>query len=249
MSTDKFIITKEDTNYSIIPNVICQTLADADALGLYVYLLSLPPQWEFYKAVIRKHFSWGRDKLEKKLTVLRAHNLIEPVPERNDKGQFIGWNLHVKNGRDFSTVQNTENQYSGDLSTGLHKNSTQNTEKPAAVKPVTGFDTAINNIYTNTKGFKNKSSCEKVQKKSKSDWRKENAKPHAFAESKNQMSNEAKHIAEHEEIKRSRMPDSLRSLVKNMKVSCGGDNHDSTTDGGRLQKDVIQASDQIRRST
>jgi hypothetical protein len=216
MSVDKFIITKEDANYSIIPNTISQNLRDAEALGLYMYLLSLPPQWEFYKTVIREHFGWGRDKLEKKLSVLRAHNLIEPVPDRDDKGRFIGWNLQVKNGREFTTTHNTENQCSGDLSTGLHKNSTQDTENPAAGKPVTGFSTPINNTNTNAISHKKKSSCSE-QKKSKSDWRKENEQVHSFADSKNQMANEAKHIEEHEVIKRTPMPDSLRAMVKSIK--------------------------------
>lgn len=239
MSTDKFIITKEDSNFVTIPNAICQKLKDAEAIGLYVYLVSLPPQWEFYKAVIRKHFNWGRDKLEKKLSVLREHNLIEPVPDRNEKGQFVGWNLHVKNGRDFvypvdaplpeePETHNTENPCSGKLSTDLNKNSTQNTEKPAAGKPGTGFSTPIKDIDTKEKDFRKKSFCADAQKKrkSKSYWRQNNAKVHSFAEAKNQvaankeqMENEARHIEEHEVIKRSPMPEPLRELIKNMKTA------------------------------
>lgn len=239
MPNDKYIITKEDSNFAVIPNIICQKIADAEALGLYVYLVSLPPQWEFYKTVIRKHFGWGRDKLEKKLTILRAHNLIEPVPDRNDKGQFIGWNLHVKNGRDFTLTQNTENPYSGDLSTDLNKNSTQNTENTAAEKPVTGFSTPINTTDKETIAFKKKSSCAEDQKKPKSEWRKENARAHDFAESKNQMARETKQIEEHETIKRTRMPDSLREKIKNLKIVNGWENYDNATDGRRMQKDVV----------
>lgn len=71
---------------------------------------------------------------------------------------------------------------------------------------------------------KNKSFCANAQKKPKSDWKEENAKPHEFADSMNnkvqsqkQMDNEAKHIEEHEAIKRAPMPPELRSLVQNMK--------------------------------
>jgi hypothetical protein len=231
MSTEKFIITKEDSNYAVIPNSICQKLADAEALGLYVYLVSLPPHWEFYKEVIRKHFGWGRDKLEKKLTVLRTHNLVEAVPERNEKGKFKNWNLHVKNGREFTITHNTENPCSGDLSTGLDKNSTQNTENTAAVKPVTGFDTPRKEIDKKAKAFRKKSSCAVAQKKPKSEkpkseWRKENAKTHDFAEGKNnaaqsrkEMERESKHIEESQTFKRTPMPESLRTMIKQMKCN------------------------------
>jgi len=236
MSTEKFIITKEDTNYTIIPNAICQNLKDAEALGLYIYLMSLPPQWEFYKTVIRKHFGWGRDKLDNKLTILKAHNLIEPVPHRNNKGQFEEWNLHVKNGRDFVPIQDTENPCTGELSTGLDKNSTQNTENSAAGKSVTGFDTPINNTNTNSKDFKKKSFCASAQKKptskakapvkTKSEWKAENEKRHEFADnmdnvaqSKQQMANEEKHIQEHEAIKYAPMPEYLREMIKTRKYN------------------------------
>lgn len=251
MSTEKFIITKEDSNYAVIPNVVCQKLRDAEALGLYVYLVSLPPQWEFYKTVIRKHFDWGRDKLEKKLTILRAHNLIEPVPDRDDKGRFVGWNLHVKNGRDFLETQNTENPYPGELSTGLDKNSTQNTENSAADKPVTGFSTPIKETDTKEKDFRKKSFCacapEKPKAKSKSDWKAENAKKHDFAEAKDnkaesqeQMTREAKHIEESNNYKRvalSQMPQALKDMIKGIK-NRGGANHDKTTDGRRMQNHI-----------
>lgn len=213
MSVDKFIITKEDANYSIIPNVISQNITDAEALGLYIYFLSLPPQWEFYKNVIKKHFGWGRDKLDKKITILREHNLIDLVGNRNEKGQFVDWNLHVRNGRDFIYTQNTENTCSGELSTGVSKNSTQNTENTAAVKPVTGFSTPIKNTNTNNKDFKKKSFCADAQKKRKREWRKENSKVHDFAESKNQMACEAKNIEQHEAIKRTYMSDRRSSLI------------------------------------
>lgn len=233
MSTEKYIITKEDTNYSIIANVICQNLKDAEALGLYVYFMSLPPNWEFYKTEIRKHFGWGREKLEKKLSVLRSCNLIESVPTRDEKGKFVDWNLHVKNGREFVPIQTTENPCTGELSTDLLKNDTQYTEKPAAGNPVTGFDTPINT--TSNKIYK-KSFCASAQKKptststappkTKSAWKAENEKRHDFADnmdnaaqSKQQMANEEKHIQENEAIKYAPMPEYLRQMIKTRKYN------------------------------
>lgn len=73
---------------------------------------------------------------------------------------------------------------------------------------------------------KDKSFCATAQKKTKSDWKEENVKVHNFADSMNnaaqsakQMEREAKHIEESENFKYVGMPESLRSLVKNMKVN------------------------------
>lgn len=70
---------------------------------------------------------------------------------------------------------------------------------------------------------KNKSFCND-QKKTKSDWKEENAKTHVFADSMNnavksqeQMSCEARHIEKHEEIKKTRMPEELRSFIKQLR--------------------------------
>jgi hypothetical protein len=204
---------------------VAQGLKDAEALGLWIFLQTLPPNWEFHKNHIRTHFGWGRDKLDKKLAVLKDCNLAEPHALRDGEGKFTHWTLNVRNGREFVPIHNTENPGTGDLSTGLDKKCTHNTENPAAEKPVTGFDTPIKETHTNSKAYKKKSFCEKPRK-SKKDWRQENEKAHSFAESMNnkaqskeQMDREAEHIAQHEEIKRAPMPESLRSMIKDMKCS------------------------------
>ncbi len=73
---------------------------------------------------------------------------------------------------------------------------------------------------------KNKSFCATAQKKSKADWQKENTKMHDFAQNKNntaqsrkQMDREAEHIAQNEVDKRSPMPEPLREMIKNMRLS------------------------------
>lgn len=55
------------------------------------------------------------------------------------------------------------------------------------------------------------------QKKSKSDWRKENSQVHDFAKSKNQIVQEKKYIKKYENIKRERMPENLRNFIKDLK--------------------------------
>lgn len=74
---------------------------------------------------------------------------------------------------------------------------------------------------------------ETASPKTKEQWREENEKRHDFADKmdaavigKQQMENEARHIAEHEEIKRTPMPESLRSMIQNMKRGMGVGCHD-----------------------
>jgi len=75
--------------------------------------------------------------------------------------------------------------------------------------------------------------------KTKADWKAENAKVHEFAQSKDQMANEAKHIAEHEAIKRSPMPDYLKEKIGKLKLGIGGDHDDRAKKDRSLQKHVV----------
>lgn len=121
MSVEKYRIVKESSNYTIIPNNVVQNLKDYGALGLYAYFLSLPDNWIFHKSQLAEHGDIGRDKLNKYLNVLKKCKLIEITHHRNEKGQFSEWDLHVKNGSEFSYPQKDEPL----------------TEKPSTEKPLT----------------------------------------------------------------------------------------------------------------
>lgn len=101
----------------------------------------------------------------------------------------------------------------------LHSNDLTSPKNGTGTSPKNGTGTSPKNGTLNSKEEKvsgKKSFCADAQKKPKSNWKAENAVVHPFAESKNQMASEAKHIEEHEAIKRAPMPESLRSLVKNI---------------------------------
>lgn len=101
MSVEKYRIVKESVNYTIIPNQVLQGLKDYEALGLYVYLASLPPEWEFQKQHLREHGGIGINKLDNLLVKLKNHKLIEIVAVKNAKGQFEYFSICVKSGIDF----------------------------------------------------------------------------------------------------------------------------------------------------
>lgn len=101
MSVQKFIINKESSNFTIVPNKVIQGIKDLELLGFYVYLLSLPPQWTFYKTQLKEHTKLGINKLEKFLSKLAQMRLIEIAQMRNEKGHFAHFDLRILNGESF----------------------------------------------------------------------------------------------------------------------------------------------------
>lgn len=136
MSVEKLIVTKEDNGFTMLSNHVLQNLTNVEALGLWVYLASLPPAWEFYKQHIQTHFKFGRDRLNKLFKYLADRNLIELCTVRNEKGQFAHISVHVKNGNSFKNIDIT----------------------PCTEKPYTANQSPVNSSYKdiNTKKKENK---------------------------------------------------------------------------------------------
>lgn len=110
MSVEKTIhrIIKDEGNFSIIPNKVSQGLIYyPEALALYVYMFSLPPQWEFLKIHLQKVSNLGRNKLDHVLKKLVAHGLVEFAQKRDAHGKFAQIDTHVKDGSYFK-INNLE---------------------------------------------------------------------------------------------------------------------------------------------
>jgi predicted transcriptional regulator len=101
MSVKKFVIKKDSSNFTIFPNKVLQNLHCYEALGLYVYLASLPHGWNFHKDQMAKHGNIGRDKVNKLLKKLEVHGLIKMVQIRGSKGRFEHFELEVLDGTSF----------------------------------------------------------------------------------------------------------------------------------------------------
>lgn len=79
--TDKFVR---------IPNDIAQKIHNPVAIGIVVYLLSLPLDWVVYKTHLYKHFKAGRKRIDDAFTELEELGYIVKVQKINQKGQFDG---------------------------------------------------------------------------------------------------------------------------------------------------------------
>lgn len=105
MSVQKYLINKESNNFTIIPNKVIQGLvSNLELLGLYLHLLSLPPNWSFHKTQLQQQCNIGIKKLEKFLKLLVAHNLIHIAQNRDSKGKFTFFDLTVYNGEHFKNI-------------------------------------------------------------------------------------------------------------------------------------------------
>lgn len=100
MSVQKFRIQK-GFSFTTISTKVAQNLKNYEALGLYVYLISLPNKWNFHKSHLSKHANLGRDKINSLIKILESHNLIEIAQMRTQKGAFAQMDLIVKDGNDF----------------------------------------------------------------------------------------------------------------------------------------------------
>lgn len=106
MSVEKFnsktTVSHELIPYTQINRKVIQKIDNMQAGFVWVYLLSMPPDWVVIKTQIKKHFKMGNDKLKKIFAYLTAHGLIrtEPVKDPNTN-RIMHWNITVLNGSEF----------------------------------------------------------------------------------------------------------------------------------------------------
>ena len=102
----KYILRKRTSNFTIVSNDVINVLSgNLEALGLYLYLLSLPDEWNFYKTQLCKQFSIGIKKLEKLLKILNSFQLIQYGQKRNEKGQFATFYIDIY---DLESIKNKD---------------------------------------------------------------------------------------------------------------------------------------------
>jgi hypothetical protein len=106
MSVEKFN-SKTTITHEVVPFVqvnrnVIQKIKDIQAGFIWVYLLSMPANWNVVKSQIKNHFGLGDDKLKKIFSTLNAHNLIRyDAVKDNVTHKIIRWDIHVLNGSEF----------------------------------------------------------------------------------------------------------------------------------------------------
>ena len=163
MSVQKYVVSREESGFTLLKNTAVQGLTDIEALGLWAYLYSLPKNWFFYKDQIKNHFKIGRERLNRLLKVLQDCNLIRMENLRDKKGRFLHVNIVVYNGSEFAQkndqnitkdvcngdddAQNAQDQKTN-INNSLSECAHPSTENPSTASQLLATDT-YKDIYKN----------------------------------------------------------------------------------------------------
>lgn len=75
-----------------IPQELAQsTVLSMEAIGLMTYILSLPPDWEFYNSHLMKHARMGRKKFDRVIREIKAEGYMHRTFRQGEKGKMAGW--------------------------------------------------------------------------------------------------------------------------------------------------------------
>ncbi len=107
------IVVSRSYHFTIVNN---ELLKDAtlsmQAKGLYAYVMSNAENFKIYKRELEKHFSNGRDSIDRAWKELVDAGWLKSEKVTNENSQFIGWN-HT-----FYDSRQTENPMSGNPTLG-----------------------------------------------------------------------------------------------------------------------------------
>lgn len=176
MSVEKFnpTVRGEIVPYLQANRYVVQSISNPEALAVWIYLLSLPTDWNIIKEHVQKHFHIGQDKLKKIFAYLKRVNLIDYEKQRRKDGTLSTTEIIVLNGSKF-------NDGTADLST----ETTTGVKTTPLDNHTCGFE--LLHIKQNTDKILNKKSfCEKDEKAKikKPDWKEANQTKHSWAEPK-----------------------------------------------------------------
>lgn len=108
-------IKNKTKNFTVVSNEIFQRSdVSARAKGIYAYIMTLPDDWDLYKSELYKHFSEGRDAIDKAFKELETLGYIMMEKTKDNKGRFVGW--------DYRIIESTQNP--DPLETRLSENPT-----------------------------------------------------------------------------------------------------------------------------
>lgn len=108
MSVQKFnpTVRGESIPFVQVNRKVVQNIYDPEALAVWVYLLSLPEDWEVIKIHVQNHFRISEKKLKRIFALLRKLCLIDYEQGRDERGRRTKTSIIVLNGsrfRDLST--------------------------------------------------------------------------------------------------------------------------------------------------
>lgn len=166
---DSIKIKQEKIPFTMHLNYVLQNVRHPLALAIWVYLTSLPEDWEVHRNQLMDHFNVGRDKIKDALSYLNKNHLIQYYQDKLENGTFGDHHILVKSGHEFEVI---------------HRNATGGLKNRSTEKPLDGKTAPTKEINNKKeKKDKNKSFCASPPK-SQSSWKAENEKKHDWADQK-----------------------------------------------------------------
>ena len=105
-------LRKTRVPYEIIPRATVDAIQSAEALAIWVYLITKPEDWVARKSDIMGKLKLGADRYGKAIAELKELGLIEAVTLRTEDGKMAGRRIIVKHSPRSST-EVPENRTSG----------------------------------------------------------------------------------------------------------------------------------------
>jgi len=89
-------VKNKTENYTIVSNEIFRRPdVSARAKGIYAYIMTLPDDWKLYKSELYKHFSEGRDAIDRAFKELETLGYIMMEKKKDEKGRYVGWDYRI----------------------------------------------------------------------------------------------------------------------------------------------------------
>jgi len=80
--------SKHASNYTVIPNDLFKSGMSLEAIGMLVYLLSLPHDWVVYKTTLHEKFGLGKEKTHRIFKELQQFGYVISVQKFAENGRF-----------------------------------------------------------------------------------------------------------------------------------------------------------------
>ena len=148
-------ITKDHTPYTVVLNSVIQSINNPEALAIWVFLYSLPTDWQINKEFLKKKFSLGDKKMRAIFSDLNRANLIQYVQERNDDGTLSALSIHVLSGEHFDKSQTFEAEETAQAKTASADVQPVGQKTTLAVNRTSGLE-ALQKKYINKRNKKEK---------------------------------------------------------------------------------------------
>jgi hypothetical protein len=132
--------------YTMLFNEALQECDDLEMIGLWSHFSTLPEDWDVHVKYICNKYHIGRDKAYSLLRKMEEHGLLEYNQKRDDEGRFIGTEIIILDGSQFTKEAKIKVKNKNSTDNPFPEN--QETDLPFPEKPDTDKPDTDNRTHT-----------------------------------------------------------------------------------------------------